>query len=101
MNEQIYEFRLGDFTCWAIKDADAEATGHEAFPNASDEEIKAAASRFGFDFEGTLDQSYTVLLVDTGQEKLLLDTGNGGETGRLLSHLETLGVSPESITIVV
>jgi glyoxylase-like metal-dependent hydrolase (beta-lactamase superfamily II) len=99
MNNQIYEFKLGAWTCWALKDADAEATGQEAFPSASEDEIKAAAQRFGF--QETIEQSYTVLLVDTGNENILIDTGNGSEHGRLFTHLATLGVHPESIDIVI
>jgi glyoxylase-like metal-dependent hydrolase (beta-lactamase superfamily II) len=104
MNEQIQEFQLGDFHAWLIQDENGGPSAREAFTSATEEEIKAAAERFGFGMEDKLDLSCTVLLVDTGKEKIIFDTGNGLDTGgegRLFPHLERLGIRRESIDIVV
>lgn len=104
MNEQIHEFKLGNFTCWVIQDENGGPSAKDAFPDASEEELQAVAKRFGFELEGTIELSYTVILVDTGQQKILCDSGNGVDTGgdgRLFSHLETLGISRESIDILI
>lgn len=47
---------------------------------------------------------YPSLLIDTGRERVLVDTGAGAlgpETGRLLPNLRTVGVAPEAIDIVI
>src|SRR5689334_5873191 len=96
MNEQIYKFQLGDFSCWAIQDENGTPPVRQSFPDATDEELQ----RCGFEPEGTIELSYTVLLIDTGKEKILCDTGNGVDTGgegRLFAHLQSLGISRESI----
>ena len=48
--------------------------------------------------------SYTCLLVDSGEHRVLVDTGAGAlapSTGRLLRNLAALGITPEEIDTVV
>jgi glyoxylase-like metal-dependent hydrolase (beta-lactamase superfamily II) len=104
MNEEIYEFKLGDFRCWAIQDSNSSESVAQTFLNTKPEEIEAAASRYGFALDGTIDISYTALLIDTGKEKILIDSGWGVDTGgngRLFGNLERLGISRESIDKLV
>jgi glyoxylase-like metal-dependent hydrolase (beta-lactamase superfamily II) len=104
MNEQIHEFKLGDFNCWAIQDQNSAHPLDQTFPTASPEEIQAAASRYGFEPNGNIELSYTALLIDTGSEKILVDAGYGVDTGgegRLFSHLDSLEISRESIDKLV
>ena len=44
---------------------------------------------------------FTPTLVDTGSERVLFDTGNGGENGNLPAALADAGYAPEDVTIVV
>jgi glyoxylase-like metal-dependent hydrolase (beta-lactamase superfamily II) len=100
MNPQIHEFKLGNFRCWAIQDQNSPHPVAQTFPTASPEEIQTAAPRYGFEPDGNIELSYTVLLIDTGNEKILFDAGYGVDTGgegRLFSHLDSMGISRENI----
>ena len=104
MSPQIYEFTLGNFRAWAIQDENGAPPVKDCFPHATSAELEAAAKRFGFAVDGNIELSFTTLLLDTGQEKILFDTGNGVDTGgegRLFSHLASMDIARESINKVV
>jgi glyoxylase-like metal-dependent hydrolase (beta-lactamase superfamily II) len=72
MGSHLFRFNVGNFTCFAIRDAD--------------------------------DWDRNVLLVNTGQHQVLVDTGNGEATsppGLLLERLREAGVAPAEIDVVI
>lgn len=102
MSEQIYKFTVGDFNCISIQDEDGVQPATQFFPNVPEDELKQLLDADGYGDELVL--SFNCVLIETGDKRVLIDTGNGVETdgdGRLLSHLETLGIQVESIDVVV
>jgi len=75
MGNVLFRFTVGHFNCLAIKDG----------------------------AEGDFDRN--ILLIDTGQQQVLIDTGNGraldSNPGLLLDRLRTVGISPADIDIVI
>ena len=103
MRREIHTFRVGEVACTALCD------GTLAYPIAlvtqglSEEEQAHVTSQYEA-AGGHLDIPYTALLVETARERILLDTGAGPlgpGTGRLPSLLESAGIAPESISVVV
>ncbi len=98
--DELYQFQIGDFTCTSIQDENGSPTAKQFFGNVPTNEKHLIP--YADDEE--LDSSFNCLLIDTGSQKVLLDAGNGVDTGgdgRLLQNLNTLGISPEDIDIVV
>ena len=75
MRTELFDFNVGSFKCLAIRDGDRN------------------------DFDRN------ILLIDTGRQRVLLDTGNGYDfgpnRGLLLERLRAVGVSPTDIDIVI
>ncbi|MBC7869504.1 MAG: MBL fold metallo-hydrolase [Chitinophagaceae bacterium] len=97
----LSRFNVGDFEVTALQDAvfplDAAIFGANA-PDGGIDEVLTANNVPG----GSINTSVTVLLVNTGSELILLDTGNGAANGgRLLATLELIGITPDAINAVV
>jgi len=74
MSNEIFEFKIGHFQCMAIRDGDAN------------------------------DWDRNILLINTGQQHVLVDTGNGQEVtpkGFLLDRLRSMHISPTEIDVVI
>ncbi|WP_238121303.1 MULTISPECIES: MBL fold metallo-hydrolase [unclassified Xanthobacter] len=99
-----YRYKVGDVIVTAISD------GMRTFPmpdgfvrNAPKAEVNAALSE-AFLPADQLSIPFTVLLLDIGDRRVLVDTGNGpakGPVGLLQGTLASLGVDPASIDQVV
>jgi glyoxylase-like metal-dependent hydrolase (beta-lactamase superfamily II) len=97
-----YHFAVGEFNCIAIRDGSHMGSADFLFDNAPAEQLNAALQKANLESD-QLPSSWTCLLVDTGREKLLVDTGIGGlapEGGKLPSLLEELDYQPSDIDIV-
>ncbi len=98
-----YNFTVGDFQVTAISDAmlDLEATNFGV--NASLEEINDLLVAFNLPPD-MVKATVTCMLVDTGEDKVLLDTGMGDANpqapGKLIDTLAVLGLTPADITVV-
>jgi len=82
-----------------------EAPGRVLFANASSADLDAAVLESGGSTPLTRwTEEITCLLVDTGSQRVLLDSGAGAldpATGRLIQELAGAGVAPSDIDMVI
>src|ERR1700730_16425624 len=103
----FYRFKIGDFQATVVSD------GHGQLPvgpilamNAPDAEL-AAVLKANF-MQPVIQSTSNILVVDTGRERILVDTGFGEKLGPsfgtfpgLRANLRRAGITPESIDLVV
>jgi glyoxylase-like metal-dependent hydrolase (beta-lactamase superfamily II) len=88
MNSDAFRFRSGDFSCMAIKDAAAQYPMEMFLLNLAKEHYEP----------GPIELPYTCLFIDTGRDRVLVDTGIGG---KLLSLLHGEGIESGQVNIAV
>ena len=101
-NSPQFHFTLGKFKCIAIRDGGHMGAADFLFINAPAEELNASLQKHNL-VRDQLPSSWTCLLVDTGDVKLLVDTGVGDGNpngGQLLPQLEQLGYSAADVDLV-
>ncbi|HET7036747.1 MAG TPA: MBL fold metallo-hydrolase [Thermomicrobiaceae bacterium] len=108
MNEQpqsagSYRFRVGDFQCLAVTDGVSAFPAAVVFGNPSDTERERVLVAHGKPTD-MVESSLTSVVVDTGRNRVLIDTGVGAftpATGKLLANLRAAGVDPGEIDTVI
>jgi glyoxylase-like metal-dependent hydrolase (beta-lactamase superfamily II) len=106
MRPTVYRTRLGEFELTTILDGVVQANGpHPIFGNNQPaEEVKAFAAANLLPTE-KIENSFTPVVVNTGKEVILFDSGNGAarrpNAGRLLEMLRAAGLKPDQVDIVV
>ncbi len=103
MRNERFNFPIGSFQCKALSDSTYRGPRdfEKMYPSVKAEELQAAFAKYQMDPSNET-FSYNCLFIDTGRNKILVDTGIGKEQGgRLLSHLEAEGISPSSIDHVI
>ena len=108
MNTTIHRFHVGKFACTIVPDG-SFAYEHPAavfFANAPADTLDAALHAHRIDATAWQQyvSPYPSLVIDTGRERVLVDTGAGKlapTTGQLQRNLPGAGIEPESIDIVV
>lgn len=110
---KMHEFAVGHFRCAAVSDGHLTYAPPEfpppadmLFMDAPQDELARALAAHGVESREwkSWTSPYTCLLVDTGDSRLLIDTGAGRfgpTTGRLVENLESLGVHAGQIDRVV
>jgi glyoxylase-like metal-dependent hydrolase (beta-lactamase superfamily II) len=102
-NVGSYQFQLGDFRLTSLSDGVLKPPAALFAGNATPEQLKAVLQA-GFQSE-TLTADCNILLVETGKNKVLIDSGNGrlsGQTaGKLVENLATLQITPAQIDAVI
>ncbi|MEG4214169.1 MBL fold metallo-hydrolase [Microcoleus sp. Pol14C6] len=102
-NAGIYRFKLGNFNLISISDGTLSVPAALFAGNAKPEELQEVLKQ-GFQGE-TLSADCNVLLVDTGANKVLIDTGsgllNGATVGKLIENLQQAQIKPSDITAVI
>jgi glyoxylase-like metal-dependent hydrolase (beta-lactamase superfamily II) len=113
MNGESYSFKIGDFNCIAVNDGnhtyappDFPPPSTMLFANAPGDALRQALARYGLSPESWTEWNspYICLFVDTGEHRVLVDTGAGNlgpTTGKLIQNLRAVGISPEDIDTVV
>ena len=107
MQDDIFNFHIGDFKCLSISDGlqpiDAE-TLPTFFAGASAAELAAALQKHNMPPDH-FDLQCSPLLIDTGAERVLIDSGGGAvyhaHLGKVLPGLAAAGYQPEDIDLIV
>jgi glyoxylase-like metal-dependent hydrolase (beta-lactamase superfamily II) len=113
MSTEIYHFKVGAFECTAVSDGTL-TYAPPIFPppttllfaNAPKERLDEILRQHNLQAERWAEwiSPYICLVVNTGEHRVLVDTGAGGlapSTGRLLENLRASGTAPESIDTVI
>ena len=117
MDTGSYRFALGQFRCVAVSDGTFNYPLEGFFANAPRERVEEALRRHDLPADRVA-TPYTCLFVDTGQHRVLIDTGAGNlgaaaprlfpsvdhsttVTGKLLGHLEAAGIEASTVDTVV
>jgi glyoxylase-like metal-dependent hydrolase (beta-lactamase superfamily II) len=103
----FYRFKIGNFQATVISDGYGEIPLGPVFaPNASEHEL-AALLHANF-VQPMVQATSNILVVDTGRERLLVDSGWGEKIGPsfgtfpcLQANLTRAGISPDSIDLVI
>ena len=103
----FYRFKIGDFQATGISDGQGPIPVSPIFVmNASEAEL-APVLKANF-MQPVIQATNNPLVVDTGRERILVDTGFGEKIGRpfgnfprLEANLGRAGITPESIDLVV
>jgi glyoxylase-like metal-dependent hydrolase (beta-lactamase superfamily II) len=103
MTGEAYSFKVGETQCAPLSDGSLPYPPNWFFANVPqqclEEELRSHGLRTD-EVAGT----YTCLLVSTGKNKVLIDTGAGKmapSTGELLVNLEKAGARPTEIDTVI
>ena len=113
MSKEIYRFNIGAFKCMAVSDGThTYAPPHFPSPtnllfaNAPTNNLMTTLRDHNIELEQWAEwiSPYICLLVDTGEERVLVDTGASDlvpTTGKLRQHLQSAGIAPEDIDLVI
>ncbi|AFZ69015.1 MBL fold metallo-hydrolase [Deinococcus peraridilitoris] len=98
----FYKTKVGDFTVTIL--SDGQSAPGPALPNWGanpdlQEQFQASLREAGIN-PAQYQNNFNPMLVDTGTEKVLMDTGRGGEQGQLLANLAAAGYQPTDVTTV-
>ncbi len=107
MENSPYEFSVGGFKCWSISDGaqpiDAE-TLPTFFAGASATELAAALQKHNM-APDHFDLQCSPLLIDTGAERVLIDSGGGSvfhaHLGKVVPGLAAAGYQPGDIDLIL
>ncbi|TPW27402.1 MBL fold metallo-hydrolase [Pararhizobium mangrovi] len=100
-------FHIGEFELTALSDGHRTASDPGSiFGTEQDKKTIADLARANFLPADSMRSSYAPALLNTGEELILFDTGNGARgrengTGRMLAALKASGYKPEDVSMVV
>ena len=117
MNSESFRFDLGEFGCVSISDGAFNYPLESFFANVPREQVEETLRRHDLSTE-QITTPYTLLFVDTGQHRVLVDTGAGNlgahaadlfpsvdhsttVTGKVLDNLKATGIEPSDIDTVL
>jgi glyoxylase-like metal-dependent hydrolase (beta-lactamase superfamily II) len=113
MNTEAYRFKVGNFECIPISDGTMiyappmfPPPATFLFANAPRELLEQALHEYNLTPEQWTEwvSPYICLVVNTGEHRVLVDTGANGltpNTGKLLPNLKAEGITPEDIDTVI
>jgi len=109
---ESFPFRVGTFECIVVSDGTyaypypAQNVFINFFVNAPKERLEQALRKHDLDPERweEYNSPYLCLVINTGQHRVLVDTGAGSlapTTGNLIPNLRNEGITPEDIDTVI
>src|SRR5271167_5229109 len=103
MEAETYRFKIGAFHCLAVSDGTLVYPTGMFFVNARKEEYEGALGERRLPLD-EIETPYICLYLDTGEHRVLVDTGAGKlapTTGRLVKNLRSAGIDPATIDTVI
>ena len=102
MDAKTYRFQLGDFECLLVNDGTFtyQHADQLLFMNAPKDRLKPLLSKYNLGEEYV--SCYPSLVINTGNHRVLVDTGAGNlapTTGKLIENLRSAGVHPRTLTL--
>ncbi len=98
---KYYGFMIGDFQAMVIADGSGAVPGAIMGVNADAADVAAfLESKKIADEEGNIPNMFDILVVSTGDDLILFDTGLGA-SDQLVSTLGAVGISPEDVTKIM
>ncbi|SDD51927.1 Glyoxylase, beta-lactamase superfamily II [Massilia sp. PDC64] len=99
----MHTLDLGAFRLTSLDDGSFPVAAAVYFANVPD---VVRRRELATDLNGCIEVGHNCGLIDTGGERVLVDTGygddtHGGRTGRLVDELDRAGIAPDDVTIVV
>jgi glyoxylase-like metal-dependent hydrolase (beta-lactamase superfamily II) len=102
-NPGYYRFKLGTFNLITLSDGVLAAPAAAFAGNATPEQLQAALTA-GFQTE-TLMPDCNILFIDTGTNKVLIDSGsgnlNGATAGKLIENMASVQLTPADIDTII
>jgi len=105
MSGKFHSFQVGGVECTVLFDGSSVIEIERflrRFPDATEAEYRQAYAEIGLSL-AEADSSFNVLLVQIGEETILVDAGEGGQPqgGHLLESMKSADIKPDNITLVV
>lgn len=106
MHGAVYPFEIGSFSCLAVSDGAFAGQGLEPllFAQTPPEVVERVLAETSLDLAQVVAQK-TSIVIDTGAEMVLVDTGSGAgagpNVGLLMDNLQSAGIVPDDIDVVV
>jgi len=113
MSNESFPFKIGDFECMAVSDGTHTYTppvfpppATFLFTNAPKDRLEQVLCKHNLQPEQWVEwiSPYICVVVDTGEHRVLVDTGGDGlgpNTGKLLQNLQAERISPRDIDTVI
>ncbi len=103
MGGEAYSFKVGEIQCAPVSDGSFPYPPSWFFANVPQQRLEEELRAHGLRAD-EVTGTYTCLLISTGKNKVLIDTGAGKmapSTGELLVNLEKAGARPSEIDTVI
>jgi glyoxylase-like metal-dependent hydrolase (beta-lactamase superfamily II) len=103
MKAETHRFKIGAFDCLAVSDGTFAYPAGLFFANARKEEYEQGLRERQLPLD-QITTPYVCLYLDTGERRVLVDTGAGKlapTTGRLVQNLRSEGIDPGTIDTVI
>lgn len=90
MSDTVFSFQFGEYSCTVFEDNVDEMPASDFFNTVPEDELRTALENSPYDPQ-KIRFSTTQLLLDNGQQRILIDAGNGdgaGQGGEMLARIE-------------